>query len=762
VSRNIIVVLGPGRSGTSLLTRVLHSLGMAEGAYNDTTGVQNPEGDYEDVDIAKVHLEILDMLGVHPNLPLDDHLFLDEKSEIYVKKLIRVLNDKLDKAVGVWGFKDPKTSLLLPLWIRAFNKLNIVPRFVLAVRDPWSCSVSRKTNYFTSESLGELIWLDRVSASLYYTGGRCFIVHYEQWFQGNPEKIVKELADYCGLDSSEENLSAALGGINPDLNRSVGKGVVKNKLVNNLYEVLASREGELSDCQSVLSVAYECRSEMNCFSGWYDEANRHYRKKNKSNKRLASIKNEGVEGKGTESVLDKLSVDEKKIDGGFCHVSNLADRESCGLISAKADVLVSALDEIAKVTDEIKKLRAMLAAAETSRLRSVFSRYVSRARKLLRKDKLLEYCFALFYRVFESFFVFSRRNNKTWLISERLGKSIEENGLWFFYWCKKNNPEISAFYILEKDVALPDWIVRDSSIVKRGGLRHFWLLLRASAVFFTNDPRDSALIRTDFFLSKVKTVFLRHGVGIYSNGKYLQREAGKIDLVCCVSDLEKDILSEKVEGGAIDSFVVTGQPRFDALYGKVAEEKIILFCPTWRYALDKEKDAGVVKSDYFKAIQSLLRSERLHGLLEKHDAIMKVRLHFRLSNVLRILEAGGRVSVERTEVRLQDSLISSSLLITDYSSIMWDMAYMYKPVILYQFDRDDFLRERSRTSFNLRDDEMFSDFAFREDELIDKVEAYLESGFDLEETRRDRIQRAFSFNDARNCERIYSAVMRLF
>jgi hypothetical protein len=68
----IVVVLGSGRSGTSLLMQVLASLGMRVSAELIEARRDNPQGFFEDAPIVRAQADLLRGLNAWPFHPLPD------------------------------------------------------------------------------------------------------------------------------------------------------------------------------------------------------------------------------------------------------------------------------------------------------------------------------------------------------------------------------------------------------------------------------------------------------------------------------------------------------------------------------------------------------------------------------------------------------------------------------------------------------------------------------------------------------------------
>ncbi len=143
----LILVVGMHRSGTSLLGSILQRLGVGMPGELISGDQHNPTGYYERSDITALQEELLIALGHWwPSasgvfaLPSD---WLDlPVSQKASRQLHQWLKKDLNQQNHAWAIKDPRTSLLLPLWQQVAADLNIPLRIVLSVRDPAEVMVS--------------------------------------------------------------------------------------------------------------------------------------------------------------------------------------------------------------------------------------------------------------------------------------------------------------------------------------------------------------------------------------------------------------------------------------------------------------------------------------------------------------------------------------------------------------------------------------------------------------------------------------------
>jgi hypothetical protein len=287
-AKRVIVVLGAGRTGTSLLMNVLNAIGMTVSDIMTSPSEQNPDGGFEDSDIFALHSKILSALNTNQLFPLPEGWRNHPELSPIRNQLKDVVTKRVMESPSVFGFKDPRTAMFLPLWKQIFNQQKIVPIYLLSVRDPSSSVRSLVTQYNQGEMISELFWMHKYCDALTHTGSNCFIVHYEDWFT-RPIEQAEGLLKYTGLDQFfSDNIEQALKDvIKPNLNRAVHEDYqVQNEYVQRLYDVLKDCRGNDFDRQKLMSVVKECRKAMDGFKGWYMEAQKHIAQQNQMREKL--------------------------------------------------------------------------------------------------------------------------------------------------------------------------------------------------------------------------------------------------------------------------------------------------------------------------------------------------------------------------------------------------------------------------------------------------------------------------------------------
>ena len=204
-ARRLILAVGMHRSGTSLLGSLLGGLGVSLPGQLIPADEANPEGYHEwdrIVDLQERLLVELDRWwpseeGLRP-LPEG---WLEHPATLRTRReLVELLSSHLQGS-GPWAVKDPRTSLLLPLWRSVAAELDLNLQLVLALRHPAEVAASliHRDGPIVGTDLHRAIglWLRHTNAVL--TDGRGLplaVVDYGDWFRdgsGQLQRLVQAL-----------------------------------------------------------------------------------------------------------------------------------------------------------------------------------------------------------------------------------------------------------------------------------------------------------------------------------------------------------------------------------------------------------------------------------------------------------------------------------------------------------------------------------------------------------------------------------------
>ena len=353
-----------------------------------------------------------------------------------------------------------------------------------------------------------------------------------------------------------------------------------------------------------------------------------------------------------------------------------------------------------------------------------------------------------------------------WVVSER-GMDARDNAYHFFKYLTREHPEINAVYIITKDSPDRDKIAPLGKIVDYGSFRHYLCYILAKVRISTHIDGYSPDILFfhkfgRFFPDKAKNVFLQHGI-IKDDLKFCHADQTNLDMFTCAAIPEYEFIKENF-GYPEGVLQLAGLCRYDNLKKPDDPTHTILFMPTWRSNLRSCTKSTFLQSDFFKTFNAFLNSKELFSLLDEYDYDLIYYPHYEIQRFLSCFEAGHpRIKIADFKNNdVQELLIRSDILVTDYSSVFFDFAYMRKPVVYFQYDDDAFRRDHYKEGyFNFARDG-FGEIAETKEAVVNSLRHILENDLKPDEMYLDRMNSFFAFNDTENCKRNYEAICRLF
>lgn len=362
-----------------------------------------------------------------------------------------------------------------------------------------------------------------------------------------------------------------------------------------------------------------------------------------------------------------------------------------------------------------------------------------------------------------------------WLISDRVTRA-DDNGIAFFMYMRQEHKEIDTRFVISK--RCPDFkeVKKIGPTLSTDSIRYKINLLRADYVISSMaedivfNPFQGHSEPYRDLLSRTKFVFLQHGVTKDDISDWINRYSKNLyGFVTSGVPEYNSIINGKYY---FDESTVwlTGFARFDRL--KDNNQKQITIMPTWRKYLMKSYDnkAGrweigdnFTASDFYQFFNGLLNDSRLISAAKKYGYRIAFLPHPNLQNHSDIFTHGEDVQVLGSDAAYRDIFANSSLVISDYSSVIFDFAYLRKPVIYTHFDRESFFAGDHSYSQGYFDYERdgFGEVEYDLEGTVNRIIEYMENGCQLKEKYRSRIDNFFCFSDQKNCERIYKKIIEL-
>lgn len=357
------------------------------------------------------------------------------------------------------------------------------------------------------------------------------------------------------------------------------------------------------------------------------------------------------------------------------------------------------------------------------------------------------------------------KNKSIWIVAER-GVDARDNGYWFFRYLKEKHPEIASYYIISKDSPDREKLIQwKDTLLEYKSMKHYILLWRAEYLISSHVQGYFPYAGLGLWLKKVLPVYrnkkhigLKHGI-TKDYMSYMDYFNTTLDLIIAAVRPEYDFFIHK-QNYPKSHVALTGFARYDNLKDCHVKRQILIM-PTWREWIYKQNEFQ--NTEYAQTYLHLLKSEQLRQLLEENDVQLVFYPHHEVQKYLHIFcEAGLSdkiVIADEAHHDVQQLLKESALLVTDYSSVYFDFAYMRKPVLCYQFDYEQFRTEHYQEGwFSYQNS--FVDVSTTEHDLIESIKDYISNQFKLKDKYSQYIEGLFSFNDSNNCERIYQAIIK--
>lgn len=365
-------------------------------------------------------------------------------------------------------------------------------------------------------------------------------------------------------------------------------------------------------------------------------------------------------------------------------------------------------------------------------------------------------------------FAKSSQIDNTWLFIDR-DIEADDNAERLYRYVATNHPEQKIVFALMKNCA--DWARLENegfNLVECYSNEFYKIAKRARFFISSHTPQGYKVSLS----SSQKFVFLGHGVDAVDISDYFNRLNIKLRTSSAYIEIN-NLLNVDLRYLLTDKEVkLTGQARHDnLLLGNKTNTKNIFIMPTWRSYLacprevtfERKVNSNFIESKYFIYWSSLFNSPILEKLVKKYNYSITFVPHLNMKDMLNYFNIPDYITVSYRQdgEPFQKYFQESDLMITDYTSAAFEMAYLCKPVLYYQFDEDEFFSGHTYTKFFDYRKDGFGPVVATEEELLKELEILLKNNCKIGEPYRSNIENAFAFRDGKCCERIYEAILEL-
>ena len=362
----------------------------------------------------------------------------------------------------------------------------------------------------------------------------------------------------------------------------------------------------------------------------------------------------------------------------------------------------------------------------------------------------------------------AKQEKKIWLVSDRTNRGDDNGEVVFRYLCEHPVKDVEPYFVIEKNT--PDWkeLSKIGKLVEPFSKEHkiLFLMNELSLSSQANKAVINPFGKLEYYYRDLmfdkKLVFLQHGITKDNQSVWLNKYNRNLFGTIVTTKPEYDSMLEYKYYYTPERIWLTGMPRYDRLYHD--EKRYITIMPTWRKNLSPGTDENGVwlisddfnRSGYFKFYNTLLNDETLLEAAEKYGYTICFMPHPNTISALHMFDKHEKVQFFDMKKSYRDVFAQTDLMVTDYSSVAFDFAYLRKPIVYAQFDRESFFSgSHSYTEgyFNYETDG-FGEVEYTLEAVRERLVEYMADGCRLKPEYEKRINATFAFNDKDCCLRL--------
>lgn len=368
-------------------------------------------------------------------------------------------------------------------------------------------------------------------------------------------------------------------------------------------------------------------------------------------------------------------------------------------------------------------------------------------------------------------------SQEIWLLSDRINKA-DDNGEALFQFLKSRDVAEKVVFVLRKDSSDYPRVSSYGKTVDYLSEEHLLCHLFADKIV---SAHITGYVRNPFFhnikyyrdiLFGKQQIFLQHGIikdDLSDSINRYQNYNLSMFVTSAVPEYESIVHGDY---GYDDNVVkMTGLPRHD--YLEDTGGKKILIMPTWRDDLctwseyNRTGEKGIAsqfkESSFYRFYNSLLNDETLLECAKENGYTIFFMPHPNMMPHINLFEKNEKVVFCDFSTRYREMLSDGALLLTDYSSVAFDFAYLRKPVIYCHFESDGefFSHHTYVKGYFSYEQDGFGEVEYSLQGTVRRLVEYMEMGCALKDKYRERIDKFFPYHDRENCARVYRAIKSL-
>ncbi len=360
-----------------------------------------------------------------------------------------------------------------------------------------------------------------------------------------------------------------------------------------------------------------------------------------------------------------------------------------------------------------------------------------------------------------------------WIISDRFN-AANDNGIALYKYLLENEKDADIYFTLSKKYDEYEKFKGMKGLLPFGTFKYKIKFLLSDAVISSqaDEPYLNPFGNKKSYMKNLynfKFVFLQHGITKDDISGWLNKLDKNIKLFVTASPKEYESILTYPFYYTENEVKATGFSRYDSLENRT--QKKILLMPTWRknIAGEVKKDVSIrqyneffKESDYFKFYNGLINNEKLLEALKEYGYEFHFYIHPSITYQSVDFNCNDCVTVHAEIADYNKEFCEGAVLITDYSSVAFDFAYLGKPIIYSQFDKDTFYQGHLYNAGYFRyDKDGFGPVITELDKIVDEIVDLMKNDCKNKDEYLARSNAFYFYRDKNNCERIHKAIKDL-
>lgn len=315
---------------------------------------------------------------------------------------------------------------------------------------------------------------------------------------------------------------------------------------------------------------------------------------------------------------------------------------------------------------------------------------------------LLHYFRRIIIIVLKGLLTFIPKDNKLILFSAWFGKKYADSSMYEYEYLL-NNSDYKVFWYTRSLDIYNDLVSKGNPVLYSKTLKAIWYQIRAKVLVTAIQTDDF----NPYFFRKCICVDLDHGFVIKQVGfkipniskRYIEFRHllwwGMDFRLTAATDFNRKAIEDSF-GVTKDRVIKCNKPRTDALFVKELQKgknlnveeikkgrKAIVWMPTHRSGGSKPMD-----------IEKLLDLSTIQRVCEDNNMVFIIKKHFyHRKEKSNLIDYPNIYDITQQEVDSQVILAQADALISDYSASYIEYLSLDRPILLYAFDLDDYLKD---------------------------------------------------------------------